>query len=70
VRSVTPLITQYSNRVIRWVRIASVIAVILLIGWLAFQIFAQVSLFDWVGDRIDNLTDNTDSGAVLSPLRR
>ena len=68
---VAPLITQYTSKVIRWFRILAVIAVVLLIGWLAFQIFAQVSLFDWVGDRIDNVTDNLDddSGAVLSPFR-
>ena len=56
-RSIQPLITEYTSKITRWFRIASVIAVALLIGWVAFQLFAQVSLFEWVGDRIDNLTN-------------
>jgi hypothetical protein len=59
----TPLITQYTNKVIKWIRILSVIAIVLVIGWIAFQIFAQVSMFEWIGDRIDNLTDN--SGMIV-----
>ena len=48
------------------------IAILLVIGWVAFQIFAQVSLFEWIGDRIDNVSDNLndESGSVLGPLRR
>ncbi len=62
-RNVGPLISEYTNKVIKWVRILSVIAILLLIGWLAFQLFAQVSLFEWIGDRIDNVTDQ--SGMLL-----
>lgn len=62
-RNITPLITEYTNKIIRWFRILSVIAIILVIGWIGFQIFAQVSLFEWIGDRIDNLTDN--SGMIV-----
>lgn len=62
-RGLQPLITEYTSKLTRWIRIASVIAIVLLIGWLAFQIFAQVSMFDWIGDRIDNLTDN--SGVIV-----
>lgn len=62
-RNIQPLITQYTNRVIKWIRILSVIAIILVVGWIAFQIFAQVSMFEWIGDRIDNVTDN--SGMVV-----
>jgi hypothetical protein len=64
-RSVTPLITEYTSKITRWFRIASVIAIVLLIGWLAFQIFAQVSLFEWIGDRIDNLTDGSSGAAAI-----
>ncbi len=63
-RSISPLISEYTSKITRWFRIASVIAIVLLIGWVAFQIFAQVSMFEWIGDRIDNLTDN--SGVVVS----
>jgi len=67
---IQPLITQYTSRVTRWIRILSVLAIVLLIGWLAFQIFVEVTLFDWIGDRIDNVTDNLteDSGAIVNPL--
>jgi len=57
-RNIQPLITQYTNKVIKWIRILSVIAIVLVVGWIAFQIFAQVSMFDWIGDRIDNVSDN------------
>jgi ABC-type bacteriocin/lantibiotic exporter with double-glycine peptidase domain len=62
-RNITPLITQYTNKIIKWIRILSVIAIVLVIGWIAFQIFAQVSMFEWIGDRIDNLSDN--SGMIV-----
>ena len=69
VNSVSPLITEYTNKFVRWVRLFAVIAVILLIGWVAFQIFAQVSLFEWIGDRIDNVTDNVgdNEGLIVPP---
>ena len=59
-----PLISEYTSKLVRWIRIISVIAILLLVGWVAFQIFAQISLFEWIGDRIDNLSDN--SGVVVS----
>ena len=68
-RSISPLISEYTSKITRWFRIASVIAIVLLIGWLAFQIFAQVSLFEWIGDRIDNFTDQ-QSAPSLTTLAR
>jgi len=65
-REITPLITEYSNRVVRWVKVAAVIATILLIGWFLFQVIAQASLFEWIGDRIDNLTN--ENGAAMFGL--
>ena len=56
-RELQPLISQYTAPITRWLKIVSVIAVVLLIAWFVFQLIAQQSLFDWVGDRIDNLTD-------------
>jgi len=57
-REITPLISQYSNRVIRWIRFAAIVATI--------QVVAQASLFEWIGDRIDNITDN-QTGTGLDP---
>jgi len=67
---VQPLITQYTSRITRWIRILSVVAILLLIVWLAFQIFVEVTLFDWIGDRIDNITDNLgeDSSSVSGTI--
>ncbi len=63
-RQLSPLISQYTSKITRWFRILSIVAIVLLVGWLAFQIFAQVSLFDWIGDRIDNITDDSGSAAI------
>lgn len=66
-REITPLISQYTNRVVRWVRFAAIVAVVLLIAYFAFQVFAQASLFEWIGDRIDNLTDENGAPAAVTP---
>lgn len=66
---IAPLITEYTNKFVRLLKIFAWIGILLLIGWIAFQIFAEVTLFDWIGDRIDNLTDNLgDSGAPPGPV--
>jgi hypothetical protein len=61
---ITPLITQYTNRIIKWIRFLAVVAIVLLIAYVVFQVVAQASFFEWLGDRIDNLTDD-ESGAPL-----
>jgi hypothetical protein len=59
-REIEPLISQYTNKFMKWIRRLAVLIVIFGIAWVGWQIFAQASLFDWVGDRIDNITDNLD----------
>jgi hypothetical protein len=61
---ITPLISQYTNRIVKWIRILAVLAIVLLIAYVVFQVVAQASFFEWLGDRIDNLTDD-ESGAPL-----
>ena len=56
-RDIQPLITQYSMKFMRPFKIASVILVIAFVGWVVFQFIVQQSFYDWIGDRIDNLTD-------------
>ena len=63
-RSFTPLVSEYTNRVVRWVKLAIGFAFVLFALWLAFQIIAQQSMFEWIGDRIDNLSD--ENGATVS----
>jgi hypothetical protein len=56
-REIQPLITQYTMKFAKWLKIASVILAIALVGWFVFQFVVQQSFYDWIGDRIDNLTD-------------
>lgn len=65
-REIEPLISQYTSKITRWFRIASVLAILLLVAWVLWQVFVQVSLFDWIGDRIDNLTDQNASAVVIA----
>jgi len=64
-RDIEPLISQYTNRFLHWIRIAAVVAVILLVAYVVFQVVAQASLFEWIGDRIDNLTDDQNAAGLL-----
>jgi hypothetical protein len=65
VRGFTPLITEYTSKMLRWVKFALVLATLLFIIWLVFQAIASQSLFDWFGDRIDNLTEDTLGAQLL-----
>lgn len=56
-RELQPLVSQYTNRIIRWVRIALVVLVLAVIVWVVFQAIAQVTFLEWLGDRLDSLTD-------------
>ena len=68
-QSFQPLIAQYSNRVIRLLRWAAILAVLFVALWFTFQVIMQESMFQWIGDRIDNLTDRTnDESGLLAPF--
>lgn len=56
-RDIQPLVSEYTSKVLRWLRIAAVLALVLVVGWFVFQAIVQVSFFEWLGDRIDNLTN-------------
>jgi hypothetical protein len=64
-RDFVPLISDYTNRVVKWIRIAAIVAIVLLVAYFVFQVVAQASLFEWIGDRIDNFTD--ENGAAVTP---
>lgn len=57
-RQIVPLISEYRSKALRWVRIVVTILVLLLVAYVVFQIVAQMSFFEWLGDRIDNLSNN------------
>jgi hypothetical protein len=56
-RQIQPLVSEYTNRVVRVLRIAAIVAVVAVVAWFVFQAVAEVTFLDWLGDRIDNLTD-------------
>ena len=66
-RQIEPLISKYTAPAVRWIRIAAILAIVLLVVYFLFQVFVQASFFDWIGDRIDNLTDENslDATAVV-----
>ena len=65
-REIVPLVSQYTNRIVRWIRFAAIAAVVLLVAYFVFQVVAQASLFEWIGDRIDNFPDD-QNGATITP---
>ena len=70
VRSVGPLISEYTSHLKKWARRALIIAIALFVAYVAFQFLAQASFFEWLGDRIDEI--EFESALVLDQreLRR
>ena len=68
VRRVSPLISEYTSKLTRWFRRALIIAFIVLAAYFIFQVIAQQAFFDWLGDRIDNVT--IESGEMASWAQR
>jgi ribonuclease HI len=60
---IEPLISKYTSRLVRWIKIAVIVAIVLLVAYFVFQVVAQANLFEWIGERIDNITDQ--NGAAL-----
>lgn len=59
VRGITPLISEYTNNLLKWVRRAVIVAIVLLVAYFVFQVIVQASFFEWLGDRVDNWTDDS-----------
>jgi len=53
-----PLISQYTSRFFRWLKIVLIVIVVLAVAWFVFAAIANATFFEWLGDRIDNLTDD------------
>ena len=47
----------------RWFRVALMLSFIVLMASFIYTVFVQKSMFDWLGDRIDNLTDDSNASA-------
>ncbi|MGB3736119.1 MAG: DUF2510 domain-containing protein [Ilumatobacter sp.] len=67
VRRVSPLISEYTSKLTRWFRRALIVAFVLLAAYFIFQVIAQQAFFDWLGDRIDNISDETGFGFPVEP---
>ena len=61
VRSINPLISEYGSQVKTWVRRAVIIAILLLVAYFVLQTIGQAAILDWFGDRIDSLTEESQS---------
>ncbi len=59
IRRVSPLVSEYTNKLSKWIRRAVIISIVLLAAYFVFQVIAQKSFLDWVGDRIDSITEET-----------
>ncbi len=63
-RELEPLISQYTTKLFRWLRVGIIVAIVLVVGWIVFQAIVQQSFLDWIGDRLDNVFDDEpDQGA-------
>lgn len=58
-RQIEPIVSEYSDRAARLLRRIVILVVVVLIVWLLIQALAQTSLLEWIGDRIDNLVEET-----------
>ncbi|MCB0968595.1 MAG: DUF2510 domain-containing protein [Ilumatobacter sp.] len=57
-QSFQPLISEYTLKATKWFRRIAILAILFAAAWFAFQVFAQKSMFDWIGDRIDTISEN------------
>lgn len=52
-RQFQPLVSEHTNRLLRWLRIVLVVVVALVIGWFVFESIAQITILAWLGERIE-----------------
>lgn len=64
-RQLQPLVSEYTTKVTKFLRRALVVSFVVLVAWFVFQAIAQQSFLDWVGDRIDSITDDSSTGVTV-----
>ena len=57
-RDFQPLVTEYVGRFTRWLRWLAVLIVLAVVAYFVFQAIGVASVLDWIGDRIDSLSDD------------
>jgi hypothetical protein len=65
-RDLVPLVSEYTNKIVKWIRFAAIFAIVLLVAYFLFQVIAQASLFEWIGDRIDNLNNDQQGAPTIT----
>ncbi len=55
IEQVRSVVIENLTPVVRWIRIGVVVAALLVIVWFVIQFIAQVTLLNWLGDRIDSV---------------
>jgi hypothetical protein len=68
-RDIVPLVTEYTNRAIRLIKRLAILAVILVVAWFVFQAYANATFFEWLGDRIDSISDGSLARGVAHRAR-
>jgi hypothetical protein len=61
---IPPLVSEYTNKFMRWFRVALMLSFIIIVAWFIYTFFVQKSFWDWLGDRIDHAT-NSGNGEGL-----
>lgn len=51
-----PMLREYLGRARRWLRTLTIAVVVVVVLWVVLQTVAQVSLLDWLGERVDAVT--------------
>lgn len=67
-RGLEPLLSQYGDRVTRWIRNLGIVLIALVVLWMVLQTFAQTSLLNWVGDRVDHIFGGWANLPVRGPV--
>lgn len=57
-----PMLREYLGRARRWLRTLVIAVVIVAVLWVVLQTVAQVSLLDWLGERVDAVTAAAQGG--------
>lgn len=69
-RQFEPLVSQYGDRVLRGLKVAGIVLVALAVLWMVLQTVGQTSLLNWIGDRIDAVTEGHVGQRVGLPTWR
>jgi Fe2+ transport system protein B len=50
------LVAEHVGGILRWMKLAIVLAAVLVVIWFALEFLAQATFMSWLGDRLDNFS--------------